>query len=319
MLGLFREVKSKTRNDMELPILKDSGVIFKEDEHRYFLGDKELQGITSTLVHRVFPHDYDGVSDEKLAERAEYGHKVHDMLEFCITNGVDSQMTEWRLFNEIVKEHELSIVRCEYIVTDFERYASPIDFVFMRKDGGIVLVDAKTNYAPPIEKATVQLSWYKRRFEAMNKGLKVVECAVIWIRDDAKRGPLSGYFPIVPWADEALDLLIDSDIRNLPFDITNTYGDLPVKFASVEEEVARLEIEVKAAQERQKELKQGLYDLMEEHNIKSWSGSRVRLTRVLPTESDSFDSKKFKEENPELYAKYIKKTKKAGSLRITIV
>ena len=304
---------------MELPILKESGVVFNESDHTYFLDGKELQGITSTLVHRVYPHDYDNVSQEKLNERAEYGHKVHEMLEFCIENGVDSQMPEWAMFKEIVGEQSLQVVRCEYIVTDFEHYASPIDLVMMNAEGEIVLIDLKTNYAPPINKATVQLSWYKRHFEKMNPDLKVAACAVIWVRDDAKRGHLSGYYPITPWADEALDLLIDSDQRDLPFDIAQTYGDLPVKFAEVEAEVARLEIAVKAAQERQKELKQGLYDLMAEHDIKSWTGSKVKLTRVLPTTKTTLDSKALKAEMPDVFKKYSKESTAAGSLRITLV
>jgi hypothetical protein len=99
---------------MEIPILKESGVVFNENDHTYFLGDKQLKGITSTLIHRVFPHDYDGVPQEKLDERAEYGHKVHDMIEFCVTNGLDSEMAEWQMFKQIADEHRLRIIHCEY-------------------------------------------------------------------------------------------------------------------------------------------------------------------------------------------------------------
>lgn len=304
---------------MEIPVLKESGVVFNEATHQYFLNGKELQGITSTLVHRVYPHDYDNVSQEKLMERAEYGHKVHETIEFCIENGLDSAMPEWLMFKQILEEQGLMVIRCEYIVTDFEHYASPIDFVAMNKDGDIVLLDAKTNYKAPIEKATVQLSWYKRHFEKMNPDCKVAECAVVWVRNDAKRGNLSGYYPITPWADEALDLLIDSDLRDLPFSLQQTYGNLPAQFAEVEAEVARLEIAVKAAQERQKALKEGLYKLMEENNVKQFTGSKVRLTRVLPTKSKSFDAKKFEQEHPDLYKEYLVDKERAGSLKVTLV
>ena len=303
---------------MELPILKESGVVFKEDTHQYFLGDKELQGITSTLVHRAYPSEYDGVSDEKLAERAEYGHKVHDMLEFCITNGLTSEMPEWGLFEQMVNDNELTVLRCEYIVTDFERYASPIDLVMMDKNGGIWLVDLKTNYAPPVEKGTCQLSWYKRRFEEMNPELRVVGCAIAWVRDDEKRGLLSKWIPITPWADEALDLLIECDKNDAPFDIQSTYGNLPVKFAEVEDEVANIEKAVKSLKERQDILKQGLYALMEENNVKSWTGSRVKITRVLPQKKKTLDSKALKSEMPDVFEKYLKETESAGSLRITV-
>lgn len=302
---------------MKIPVLKESGVVFKEDTHQYFLDDKELKGITSTLVHRAFPHDYDGVSEEKLAERAAYGHKVHDMLEFCITNGLSSDMPEWGLFKELIDKYELTVLRCEYIVTDYENYASPIDVVCMRKDGSIVLVDIKTNWKAPLEKATVQLSWYKRHFEKMNPDLKVAECAVIWVRDDEKRGLLNGYYVVTPWADEALDLLIEADLKDEVFDIQKTYGELPAMFASVEDEVAKIEREVKRMQDRQKTLKEGLYALMEENNIKSWTGAKVKLTRVLPTKKVTFDSKTFKADHPDLYEKYSKESTSAGSLRIT--
>lgn len=304
---------------MSLPILKESGVVFNESDHTYFLGDVQLQGITSTLVHRAYPHEYDGVSEEKLAERAAYGHNVHEMLEFCVTNGVDSDMPEWWMFKQMCEDNHLRVLRIEYIVTDFKKYASPIDIVALDENNGIWLIDLKTNYAPPVNKGTVQLSWYKKRFEEMNPDHKVVGCAIAWVRNDAKRGQLSKWIPITPWADEALALLEKCEEDDTEFDMTNLYGDLPAKFAEVETEVARLETQIKFMQERQKTFKEGLYALMEEYNIKSWSGSKVKLTRVLPTESETFDSKSFKADHPELYAQYLKKTKRAGSLKVTVV
>lgn len=302
---------------MEIPILKESGVVFNENDHTYFLGDKQLKGITSTLVHRVFPHDYDGVSQEKLDERAEYGHKVHDMIEFCVTNGLDSEMAEWQMFKQIADEHRLSIIRCEYIVTDFEHYASPIDLVMQDADGRIVLVDLKTNYSPPVAKGTVQLSWYKRQFEKMNPELKVHECAVLWVRDDAKRGHLSGYYPITPWADEALDLLIDSDQKDLPFDIAQTYGDLPAKVYNVQQYLANLEAEVKAKTEELKQIKDGLCQIMLEKGIKKFTTNVLQMSTVTPKPRETFDSKAFAADHPDLYKQYMKTGEVKPSVRIT--
>ena len=302
---------------MKIPELKDSGVVFNENDHTYFLGDKQLKGITSTLVHRVFPHDYDGVSQEKLDARAEYGHKVHDMIEFCVTNGLDSEMAEWQMFNQIADEHGLSIIRCEYIVTDFEHYASPIDLVMQDADGRIVLVDLKTNYSPPVAKATVQLSWYKRQFERMNPELKVHECAVLWVRDDVKRGHLSGYYPITPWADEALDLLIDSDQKDLPFDIAQTYGDLPAKVYNVQQYLANLEAEVKAKTEELKQIKDGLCKIMLEKGIKKFTTNVLQMSTVTPKPRETFDSKAFAADHPDLYKQYMKTGEVKPSVRIT--
>lgn len=302
---------------MKIPELKESGVVFNENDHTYFLGDKQLKGITSTLVHRVFPHDYDGVSQEKLDERAEYGHKVHDMLEFCVTNGLDSDMAEWQMFKQIVDEHRLRIIQCEYIVTDFEHYASPIDLVMQDADGRIVLVDLKTNYSPPVAKGTVQLSWYKRQFEKMNPELKVHECAVLWVRDDVKRGHLSGYYPITPWADEALDLLIDSDQKDLPFDIAQTYGDLPAKVYNVQQYLANLEAEVKAKTEELKQIKDGLCQIMLKKGIKKFTTNVLQMSTVTPKPRETFDSKAFAADHPDLYKQYMKTGEVKPSVRIT--
>lgn len=303
-----------------IPVLADSGVRFDAKAHRYWLGDKELNGITSTFVKRLNPDEYKDVDEAYLAKRAEYGHGVHEMIDFCIDNGIDSDSVEWKMYKEMMTPKNVTCIKFEYIVTDGERYASPIDLVYLKEDGTILLADIKTNYAPPIEKAEVQLSWYKRQFERMNPELKVSEIAVIWLRDDAKRGALSGYYEVRPWADELLDALIQCDIDDTDFaPIAKSWGDFPMKFAQVEDEVARIEQELKAAKERQEELKKGLYELMAERNIKQFTGSRVKLTRVLPSKSKTFDSTKFKKEHADLYKEYVKETEKAGSLRITLI
>lgn len=309
---------------MELPILpelKQSPVTFDSKEHKYWLGDKELKGITTTLVNRAYPNTYrkpDNYTEEQwqeiLANAAAKGSVVHETIELHDELGVMSDLPELQSYIRIKQENNLMVLATEYVVSDEKHYATAVDKVLMRPDGGIILVDFKRTYDLHIENVTLQQSICKRFFERQNPDLKVAAIYVMWLRDDKSR-----FEELTPWADEALDLLIDSDLRDMPFDIQQTYGTLPAKFAEVEAEVARLEIAVKAAQERQKELKQGLYELMEQNNIKSWTGSRVKLTRVLPTTKTSLDTKALKAEMPEVYKKYSKESTAAGSLRITVV
>lgn len=305
---------------MKIPELKQSGVLFDRDAHRYTLNGKELKGITSTFIRRINPHEYDTVDPEYLAKRAEYGTGVHDMIEFCITNGVDSDSVEWGMFKKIIKPLDVICIGIEYIVTDEEKYASPIDLVFLKKDGTILLIDIKTNYKPPIDKATAQLSWYKRRFEIMNPELKVSEVALLWLRDDEKRGPQSGYFPLTPWDDEMLDALISCYEEDKEF-VPALYvsGGFPAIFAKVEEEVANIEKALADAKKRQEELRRGLLDKMVEYGIKSYTGSRIRLTRTLPYTKKKFDADGFKKDYPETYDEYCKDVENAGSLRITLL
>lgn len=293
-------------------ILKESGVLFDPVEHRYWLQGKELHGITSTLVQRAFPHTYDGVDEETLRKAAERGTAIHKAVEHYETDGEYSDCPELYNYAIIKGDHRLTWEESEYIVTDGERYASAIDLVMTDEDGGIVLGDIKTTYTPHYDNAALQLSIYRRFFEMQNPGMKVAKIAIVWLRGDKYE-----YRELVPWADEMLDALIEADKKDEMFDITTTYGDLPAVFAKVEAEVARCIDEEKAAKERKEKLTAGLLVLMEQKNIKKFTGSVVSLTRVLPTETTTFDAKAFAKDYPELYAQYVKKSKRAGSLRIT--
>ena len=306
---------------MELPTLKQSPVKFRSEDHTYWLGDKELNGITTTLVSRAYPDTYkkpDNYTEEQwkevLANAAAKGSVVHETIELHDELGVMSDLPELQSYIRIKEENNLTVVATEYVVSDEKSYATAVDKVLVRPDGGIILVDFKRTYSLHLENVTLQQSICKRFFEKQNPHLKVAGIYVLWLRDEKSR-----FEKLTPWADEALDLLIEADKEDRPFDIQAIYGGLPATFAQVEAEVARIEVEVKKMQDKQKLLREGLYKLMEDANVKSWSGSMVKLTRVLPTESESFDAKTFKAEQPDLYKQYLVKTKRAGSLKVTLV
>lgn len=294
--------------------LVESGVIFKEDTHQYFLDGVELQGITQSLIHRAFPDTYANIPEEVLMRAAEKGSNIHETIQFCEENGFPGQTPEWLSYAQMKADNHLHYVTHEYIVTDRVKFASAIDLVMVDDEGKIILCDIKTTSVRHYDNVILQLSIYKRYFEAQNPGLKVDRIALIWVRDDDYE-----YRELTPWADEALDYLFECDKLDVPFELAKIYGDLPVKFAEVEDDVAFLQMQADIANSKLDELKKGLYELMEKNNVKSWTGSKVRLTRILPTTSESFDSKRFKEEQPELYKKYTKTSKKNGSLRMTIV
>lgn len=305
---------------MELPVLKQSPVHFESATHQYWLGDKELKGVTSTLVHRAFPKTYEcpaNYTEEQwqavLANAAAKGSNMHETIELYDELGAMSDLPELQSYIRIKEENHLTVLATEYVVSDEKDYATAVDKVFVQPDGGIILVDFKRTSALHLDNVTCQQSICKRFFEMQNPDLKVVGIYVMWLRDEKSR-----FEKLTPWADEALDLLIESDKQDKPFDIQATYGTLPATFAQVEDEIARIETEVKKMQEKQKLLKEGLYKLMEDANIKSWSGSKVKLTRVLPTTSKTFDAKRFEAEHPELFKEYLKDSTRAGSLKITV-
>lgn len=51
--------------------LKNSGVFFNEEAHEYWLGDKQLSGITGMLQRQLFPDEFNGISEATLNAAAE--------------------------------------------------------------------------------------------------------------------------------------------------------------------------------------------------------------------------------------------------------
>ena len=262
------------------------------------------------------------------------GHALHTGIEQGVEAGVNEYLmaypviTDSHINEQIKLEWWISRVRAAIPAGEAELMLADSDFI-----GFIDLIAPVTGFhESPVPgvydlydykytsnsgsryQESEQLHLYKYWFEKLNPDLKVAAIYVMWLRDDKSK-----FVELTPWADEAIDLLIDADQKDEVFDISKAYGNLPMQFASVENEVARLEKQVKELQERQKTLKEGLYSLMEEAGVKSWTGSKVKLTRVLPTTKTSFDSKAFKEAHPDLFKEFSKESTSAGSLRITVI
>lgn len=89
----------------------------------------------------------------------------------------------------------------------------------------------------------------------------------------------------------------------------------------VAKQVEKLELQLvqfNKLQEQYKTLKQKLYGLMEEYDIKKWETEKIIITRLLPSQRESFDSTRFKKEHPELAEQYKKIINVAGSVKIKV-
>lgn len=86
-------------------------------------------------------------------------------------------------------------------------------------------------------------------------------------------------------------------------------------------EIAKLEIgllKYNELEEKFKKAKEKLYDAMMENDIKIFKTNLITITRVDSTITTSLDSKKIKEEMPEIYEQYKKETLKKGYVKTTI-
>ena len=300
--------------------LVQSQVIFDKAAHTYTLNGKELKGITSTLVRRAYPHTYDKpdhLTEEEwqtvLSRAAERGTAVHETLEAYEKTGEANDIPELKNWIAFKEEHGLTAVASEYLVSDNEFYATAIDHVLEDIVGCAVLVDIKTTNKLHVLEVTLQLNICKRLFEQQNPDIDVLDMYAVWLRGDACKFVRVGYI-----ADEVLDALLEADMQDRPFDSMVLFGDLPVYFGRVEDEVAELQRQMKAAKERYDTLQYGLLKLMSENGVKTFTGSKVKLTRKLATTRRKFDEKRFASDHPDLYSQYITEAPVKESILITV-
>ena len=149
---------------------------FLEKEHEYWFVDSEgrhrqLHGVTGAiglLMKKKFP-DTDTV---KLA--TIYGSDVHKEIENYYNKGGGTISTEGAKW--VVEELErfkatclldpMKTIECEKMVSDFEGTASKVDVVAWHESGRATLFDIKTTATFHREYCSLQLSVYKRLFEA---------------------------------------------------------------------------------------------------------------------------------------------------------
>ncbi|MGF3066622.1 lambda-exonuclease family protein [Facklamia sp. P12950] len=74
---------------------------------------------------------------------------------------------------------------------------------------------------------------------------------------------------------------------------------------------------VKHLEDQEKQLKEMLYQNMEENDVKKIETPFFIVTRVLPSQSKRFDSKKFKEDHPDIYEKYQTTSNRKGYIKLT--
>ena len=90
------------------------------------------------------------------------------------------------------------------------------------------------------------------------------------------------------------------------------------KMQNIIADYERLKFEKNAIDEKLEELQKQIVEYMTIGNVAKINGTLGTISRTADSVVESFDSKKFEQENPELYKNYIKKSTRKGSLRYTM-
>lgn len=297
--------------------LVKSKVRFDEEQHRYFLDGKELSGITGTLIKKAFPDTYKGIPDAVLAKAAERGSVVHQNLELFDTvcnsdiNIMPSVLPEVKDYNEMLISYGLHHVDSEYLVSDNENFASAIDKVLADNEGNIYLADIKTTATLHYDNVSLQLSIYAKWFEEQNPDLKVKEIVCMWFKNGQSK-----FQPLPRVADWQIDDLINAYLAD---DSDYQYKvEVPEQFSALEQEYRLITARMDALKIKQDDLKEQMMKMMEANKQKSIKTNIGSYSYVAASTKKTFDTKLFKDTEPDHYEHYLKETTTKPSIRIKL-
>ena len=292
-------------------------VTFIEESHQYFIGKKELKGVTGTLIKKAFPDTYKNIPESVLKKAAERGGLIHNTFEtFCSIFDADikkypNPTEELQAFHNMLVAFDLHYVASEYLVTDGENFASAIDGIFADKEGNIYLVDYKTTATLHYDNVSLQLSIYAKWFEEQNPDLKVKEIVCMWFKNGQSK-----FQPLPRVADYQIDDLINAYLAD---DAEYQYKvEVPEQFSALEQEFRLITARVDALKIKQDELKEKIMKMMEDNKQKSIKTQFASYSYVESTTKRTLDTKLFKEKYPNAYEKLTKVSISKPSIRIKL-
>lgn len=287
-------------------------VLFNQERHTYLntLTGKTLQGITGTLINRVFPDKYKDIPPHILQRAAERGTMVHEDIELHETLGVDPFTEEGRHYVKLKAENGLKFLASEHTVSDLEHYATNIDAVYEVEENIVDLGDFKTTCKLDKESLSWQLSVCAHFLELNNPHIKVRRLFGIWLRGDIAR-----LIEVGRHSDAEVKALIEADRKDTAFDWFPAFPDY---ITENEAALCHLGKRIKELTEEYEAVKSEILTKMIENNDKSFDTGNVLITVVAPSERETFDSKKFKADHADLYGQYTRKSKTKESLKLTL-
>ncbi len=299
--------------DLYKKLLEDNRppVIFKEEEHEYWLGDKQLSGITGRINDVLYGgNKYAGVP-EYIMERARMrGSLIHKEIEEYCKNGTPGFTDELQRFIELQEEHGFKVLENEYTVTDFEKHATNIDLI-LYNDNDIELCDIKSTAQLDKEYLSWQLSINAYMLEKIIKQ-PVIKLSAYWTRSGE-------IVEIERKTNEEVEQFLYSEIDTVkPQEQLSIDKHQAERFTSLQTQIQALKQQLKELENTENEFKQVFMQKMKENNIKSFDLGEIKITYIEPTTRKSFDSKKFEAEHKELYGQYLKESPVKESLRITV-
>ena len=288
-------------------------ITFDEKKHAYTDESGIIYPNPTSIIGKVYGTGLENAPTYFVERAAEKGHFHHTEFDTYIKTGETGNTPEFNAWFSWFNSSKVAFGKYEsekivFATTKHGAFAGTLDFY-----GNGFIYDwktCKTATKKQIKKWQMQLSFYgyamRQMGYAVNEPLKIVHVNgnnlevinVDYLGDD--------------FVEETMRLYSAGEVAEKPqYDLeTVSQKDL----ALLEDTLFQIESLEKVADSIRAKIKEE----MERRGILDLQIGKVKMTYVAGTIRQTFDSKKFREDDPDLYAVYLKDTVVKPSVRITI-
>lgn len=305
-------------------ILGSNNIVFDEEHHIYKVNDFERPSV-SKILETVFGNRFGGVKPEVLERARKKGTEVHkEILEFTVDRLQHPISPEAvaACYN-IEKIGEGDMCACEQILfcdNEYVPFCCTIDAFWLFKN--YLLVDYKTSYALDKKHVTRQLNLYAY---ALRKNGYCADKLEAWHLKDGTCKRVKIELKDDWYCEKILEAYITGktfkdDNELISYYNAEEFGDDDKKLATFDKlafQMKQLDEMIKKLSVAREECANRVMGMMKFSNMLESHTNGINIVYIPKEERKSFDSKKLKDDLPDVYKKYIKTSEVAEHIRVT--
>lgn len=290
-------------------------IMFDEVAHTYTdtVTGNIIPSVTQ-IINSVYGSGLENAPSYFVERAAEKGSKIHKEIDTYLTKGTLGETPEfktWLNWSGFSKKNVYCAYLAEHVVSADTKYGSFAGTVDFFANGFIYdWKTSKTATRKQLEKWQMQLSMYcyalRKMGNIVNEPLKVVH-----ITDKVE--VINVDYLGDKWVENTVKMYYEGKkVESKPETSLQTVDEKTLaQFGNVLKQIAELEKSIEPIREQIKAE-------MEKRGILNLKLGNVSISYVAPTKRKTFDTKRFKADNAEMYEQYTKESEVKSSIRIKV-
>lgn len=290
------------------------GITFDSINHKYYK-DGDLKPSVGEIVNYYLNIDLSNIPPETLAKAQDRGTSIHLMCD-KILSGEDFETIyskEYKDFEYLRKKHKIKANSIEGIVYAWTPQGDYCGTYDLYDSKSCILYDIKTSYEKHIEEWTLKTNLYRYALEQNKK--KVKEIKIIYLPSE-KSPNKAEVFNLEILPDLKVEEIVKCyyrqerptkqivELKCLPQDRIKQLALAFETIKRIQTEIDNMKLEIKAE--------------MEARNILNIQTSEFNIAVRKEHIKKTFNSKKFKEDFPEIYEQYSYESNVKSSINIEL-